>query len=81
MRTCQGCSWCFDGQQFHLPFLIAVQLVLVIPMTAHFLWYWPDEPAKPAEQDPLMDIDWEEVAAEKARFKAHFLAGMNIICC
>ena len=78
LRACMGWGWCFDGQLFCLPSLIALQAISVMFITAHCLWFWPDEPAKPAEKDPLMDIDWEEVAAENARWKAHFLAGIYI---
>ena len=65
--------WCFDpaGKQVPPSFLVGYTIIFI------FVFALPDYLShdEPAEQDPLMSVDWSEAAAVNARFRARALAG------
>ena len=76
LRALMGYSWFCDQKthQSHPMALIAYSCLCFGVLILHAACYHP-EPAQSGEVDPLTTIDWNEVTARNARFRAREVAG------
>lgn len=83
LRALMSYSWFCDQttHQSHPMALVAYSFVCFGALVLHATCYYP-KPAQSGQIDPLMTVDWDEVTARTARFRAREIAGiiLNTIC-
>lgn len=76
LRALMGYSWFCDQSthQSHPSALLAYSFICFGALLLHATCYYP-KPAQSGQVDPLMTVDWDEVTARTARFRAREIAG------